>query len=126
VNDIPPPYDENNPEEVIRFFWRRLITIMRFIWAWSNLGTIGIAAGVTAIVATFAMFSHFGTDIALPFLADFVPMLIAIAGIIMSYRQPKEKTHGLTTVVLIFVGLVGTGVLSAARTRNDTTHKKEI
>jgi hypothetical protein len=72
------------------------------------------------------MLLHFGLDTTLPFLADFVPMLVAIVGIIMSYRQPRQKDHALATFVLIITGLGGTGILSWARLRGEATHKTEM
>lgn len=59
-------------------------------------------------------------------LADFVPMAVAIVGIIMSYRTPTREHHFRTTLILVFTGLVGTGILTLNRIRNDAIHKTEM
>ncbi len=68
----------------------------------------------------------FGADEVLPLLADSVPLLIAVIGIIMSYRQPSKESHLVTTIVLVLAGVVGSAILTAVRTRNENAHKVEV
>jgi uncharacterized membrane protein len=58
--------------------------------------------------------------------ADFVPMAIAMVGIIMSYRTPKKEHHLRTTLILIACGSVGTGIMSLVRIRSEAGHKMEM
>lgn len=66
-----------------------------------------------------------GISSTLSLMADFVPMAIALAGIIMSYRAPRPEHHHRTTLILIICGLVGTAILSLARIRAEAAHKTE-
>jgi hypothetical protein len=63
---------------------------------------------------------------ALSLMADFVPMAIAVVGIVMSYRTPKKEHHLRTTLILFACGFVGTGIMSLARIRGEAAHKAEI
>jgi TctA family transporter len=54
--------------------------------------------------------------------ADFIPMAIALAGIIMLYKQPQKENHLKATLVLLGVGFIGTGILSWTRVHNETMH----
>jgi hypothetical protein len=58
--------------------------------------------------------------------SDFIPLAIAVGGIIMSYKQPPEKSHLKTTLILLGVGIVGTLILSWTRIHNETLHTAEI
>lgn len=62
----------------------------------------------------------------LALVSDFIPMAIAVAGIIMSYKQPPKESHLKTTLILLGVGFVGTGVLSWTRTHNEDVHAQEV
>jgi hypothetical protein len=65
-------------------------------------------------------------DAALPLLADAIPMLIAIVGVVMSYKQPKRENHLVTTVVLVVLGMLGTGIMFWTRIRSEASHKREV
>jgi hypothetical protein len=58
--------------------------------------------------------------------SDFIPMAIAVAGIIMSYKQPQKESHLKTTLVLLAVGFFGTAILSWTRIHNETVHAGEV
>lgn len=58
--------------------------------------------------------------------ADFIPLAIAVAGIIMSYKQPQKESHFKTTLILLAVGFIGTGILSWTRIHNETLHSAEV
>ena len=51
------------------------------------------------------------------YLPDAVPMVVAIVGIIMSYKQPERRNHLRTTLVLVSTGILGTVVIAWARHR---------
>jgi len=72
------------------------------------------------------LWRHFGADICLPVLADMTPILLAVAGVIMSYIQPKKESHVITTIVLIVAGLLGSAVLTINRIKSEATHRAEI
>lgn len=55
------------------------------------------------------------SDTAVGLLPDFVPMAVAIVGIIMSYKQPERQNRLRTTLILILTGLSGTLVIAWAR-----------
>lgn len=63
---------------------------------------------------------------ALSILADFTPIAIAMVGIVMSYKTPRKENHLITTLILIFCGLLGTGIMSWSRIRGEAAHKAEI
>lgn len=65
-----------------------------------------------------------GTSLSL--LADLVPMMLAVIGIIMSYKTPTKEHHNRTTIILFCAGLVGTAIVSLNRIRNDAAHKSEM
>lgn len=69
---------------------------------------------------------RFGTDVALPVLADATPILLAVVGVVMSYIQPKRESHKATTIILIIAGLLGTGILSANRIKGERVHDREM
>lgn len=77
------------------------------------------------VIAAF-LWHHFGTDAALPVLADSTPIILAVAGIVMSYLPPKREVHLIATVIVLLVGVAGTVVLSVARKKSDKTHQTEI
>jgi len=81
---------------------------------------------VLVILIVIPLWRHFGTDTALPVLADATPILLAIVGVVMSYIQPKKESHKATTFILIVAGLLGSGVLSANRIRSERTHRTEM
>lgn len=78
-------------------------------------------AAVVLLVLAAASW-RFGIGTVLPFLADALPMLVAILGIIMSYKQPPRESHLVTTLTLITAGLVGTAILSESRIRSEAAH----
>jgi len=84
----------------------------------------GIAIGATVLCVP--LWRHFGTDIALPVLADATPILLAIVGVVMSYIQPRRESHRATTFILIVAGLLGSAVLSANRIRSEASHRNEV
>ncbi len=81
------------------------------------LALLGIAA---------VLWGHFGAAVSLPVLADMMPILLAIAGIIVSYVPPKRETHIVATMLLIVFGLFGTAVMTIARLRNEGDHREEV
>ena len=83
---------------------------------------------VTPVVflALLNCFLIFGAGAVLPLLSDLVPILIAIIGIILSYRQPKKESHAVVTLILAVAGLTGSGILSWTRMLNERTHKDEV
>ncbi len=81
---------------------------------------------VAILVLVVSLWAHFGTDESLPVLADSTPILLAIAGIIMSYIQPKKEAHLITSFILILVGLAGSAVLTAVRIKNEHAHTTEM
>src|SRR5208282_2695605 len=88
----------------------------------------GLAMGSLVLLARWLYLhpSNPAIGSTLSLMADFVPMAIATVGIIMSYRTPKKEHHLRTTLILVFCGLFGTGVLSLARLRNEAAHKSEM
>ncbi len=84
------------------------------------------AIAIILSLCVIPIWRHFGTDIALPILADATPILLAIVGVVMSYIQPKKESHRATTVILIIAGLLGTAILSANRLRGEAGHRKEV
>lgn len=58
--------------------------------------------------------------------ADFVPMVISLVGIVMSYRTPRKEHHHITTAILIICGFAGTGIISIARIKNESAHNAEV
>jgi hypothetical protein len=78
------------------------------------------------VILAIVLWRHFGTVASLPVLADLMPILLAVAGIIMSFVQPKKESHIVTTLVLIVLGLVGTAVMTTARRRGESDHRAEI
>ncbi|MGA8013261.1 MAG: hypothetical protein WB949_12605 [Candidatus Acidiferrales bacterium] len=92
------------------------------------VASVGLAAGALAVLTKW-LYVHptnpaAGTVLSL--LSDFVPMAIAMVGIIMSYLTPKKEHHLRTTLILVVAGLCGTGVMSLNRTRNDAVHRSEM
>lgn len=86
------------------------------------LSAVVLALMILAIV----LWRHFGTAASLPVLADMMPILLAIAGIIMSYVPPKKETHIFTTMLLVVFGLAGSAVLTTARLRSEGDHGREV
>jgi hypothetical protein len=78
------------------------------------------------IIIAIALWTHFGTAASLPVLADMMPILLAIAGIILSYVPPKKETHIFTTMLLIVFGLAGSAVMTTARLRSEGDHRREV
>lgn len=79
----------------------------------------------SGVIVSFVAYRLLGFDLFLPLLADLVPLLIAVVGIVMSYRQPRKETHLMATVVLICAGLAGTAIISWNRIRTEHAHKME-
>ena len=85
--------------------------------------------GIAGILLSNRYLWHLGRphlDTVLPILSDFVPIAMALVGIIMSYKQPKRESHLWTTVILLSACFIGTGILSWTRIRNEAAHKKEV
>lgn len=78
------------------------------------------------VIVAVPLWFHFGTDAALPVLADATPILLAIVGVVMSYIQPKRESHRATTMILIVAGLLGSAILSVNRMRVDAAHQAEM
>src|ERR1019366_7397295 len=107
------------------FPWRRGRLSLRFAL---YLPTGSLAVGLVALQARW-LYAHPDNPVigsALSVMADFVPMAIATAGIIMSYKAPKKENHLLATLVLIACGFAGTGILTLARIRSEEAHKVEV
>ena len=88
----------------------------------------GVGLG-TIILLTKWLYEYRTTPVAgavLASLADIVPMAVAVVGIVMSYRTPTKEHHFRTTLILISAGLLGTGILTLNRFRNDAIHKVEM
>jgi len=83
-------------------------------------------ATVALIAVCVPVWKHFGSDAALPVLADCTPILLAIVGVVMSYIQPKKENHRATTVILIVAGILGSAGLSANRIHSEGEHRKEV
>ena len=81
---------------------------------------------ISVIGGAALLWRHYGTDASLPVLADSTPILLAIAGIIMSYIQPEKETHWIASVVVVLIGLAGSAVLTIARVRTEKLHAIEI
>ncbi len=84
------------------------------------------AVSFALILTSIPIWIHFGSDLALPVLADATPILLAIVGVVMSYIQPKKENHIATTAILIIAGVAGTVILSANRIRSEGSHKTEV
>jgi hypothetical protein len=89
---------------------------LRITWAITGVLTIGFGV----------LWCLVGTERCLPILADAFPLVLAVAGIIMSYRPPKKERHTLATVVLLVVGILGCVVLELVRSHSETVHNTEV
>jgi hypothetical protein len=105
--------------------WRRRRLQVRFPICISVGGIIGGGA-VLAVRWLYIHPSNPAVGSALSVMADFVPMAIAVVGIVMSYRTPKKEHHLRTTLILITCGFVGTGIMSLVRMRGEATHRLEV
>jgi|HubBroStandDraft_6_1064221.scaffolds.fasta_scaffold09959_5 hypothetical protein len=85
-----------------------------------------LSISVSALLVIVALAIRIWTDPLLPLAADATPLIIAVVGIIMSYRQPKERHHLVTTAVLVVVGIAGTFVMSWNRIRTEGQHRSEV
>jgi len=81
---------------------------------------------VVSSAVTVMCWAYFGTDKCLPILADIIPILLAVAGIILSYIPPSKESHAFTTVILVIAAVAGTGVISSNRRLSELAHKQEI
>jgi hypothetical protein len=88
----------------------------------------GLGSGIVILWAKWLYVYRAGpvAGAILSILADLVPMAVAIVGIIMSYRTPTREHHFRVTLILVFTGLFGTGILTLNRIRNDAIHKSEM
>lgn len=83
----PPQFPDDDPLPALHLPWEYARSV-------SGSG-VGILIGTLAVssICMAAACYGFGLDETLSWLSDFVPMAIAVVGIIMSYKQPKEKDH---------------------------------
>lgn len=112
----------DEPPEALRVLWDYLRTASESL----SVSEIASAGTLFALICIVVADRFFGLDATLSWLSDFVPMAIAVVGIVMSYKQPKEKNHFAATVVLILSGFVGSGILHWSRTRDQSAHKTEV
>jgi hypothetical protein len=119
---IPPHLPDDDPIAALKSCLTYARLVLEFV---INSTTYLIGASVIVLVLVGAVVRHW-TDTTLPLLADAVPMLIAIVGVVMSYKQPKRENHLVTTIVLIMFGLAGTGIMSWTRVRSEKAHKMEM
>lgn len=106
VLDLPPEY-EGNPEKALKFDGQQLTV------AFDQNPIIFVSIGLT--LAVVVLWFVFGLSL----VADFIPLAVAIAGIVFSYWRPEGK--GLTTIILILVGFGGTAIVYTARIRSEAT-----
>lgn len=118
----PPSLPDDDPLVALRSSFSYARVLLEFVVN-SPVHLIGVSI---AILLVGGVVVRQWTDTALPLLADAVPMLIAVAGVVMSYKQPKRENHLVTTIVLIMFGLVGTSVMSWTRIRGEKAHKVEM
>src|ERR1017187_3862924 len=105
--------------------WHRRRLSVRWPLAIASGGLVG---GTTLLVGKWLYINPISPagGALLSMLADFVPMAIALVGIVMSYRAPKKEHHFRTTVILIGAGLAGTGIMSWTRINNERAHRAEV
>ena len=103
-----------------------VLTYVRQLWEFVESSKRALFAVALTFICVLGICLRVWTDTALPLLADAVPMLVAIAGVVMSYKQPKRESHFMATVVLFTVGLTGTGIMSWTRIRSERAHKYEV
>ncbi len=117
-----PEIPDDDPPAALRLLWRYLQAVFRHV----SIPKAALIVTPLVGVAIGAAYCFLGLDQTLSWLSDFVPMSIALVGIIMSYKQPREKNHLAATTVLILAGVVGTGVLHWSRARDYAAHKAEV
>ena len=59
-------------------------------------------------------------------IADSIPLILAVAGIIVSYNEIPEKKRPWATVALLALGFIGTYAVRDARSIADAHHAKEL
>lgn len=103
------------------FSWDRLL------WPYT-IAASGLVGGAAVLVGKWLYINPTSPagGASLSLVADFVPMAIALVGIVMSYRTPKKEHHFRTTVILILAGLAGTGIMSWTRLNNERAHREEV
>jgi len=109
-------------------FWDAVITFFvrqsaYFAEAVGRRWRFHVALVLAGVVAALHFLLNLDT---VAFAADLVPMLIAIVGIILSFRPPSKESQVVTMLVLSVAGLAGTGVLTWNRIRGEQVHKDEI
>ncbi len=109
--------------EALRLFW----DYARGVAAYFSPLKIGGGLLVLTFIAVVMAYHFLGLDATLSWLADSVPMAVALVGIIIiSYKQINEKNHFTATVVLTIVGFIGTSILHWSRERDQRAHKGEV
>src|SRR5271165_5870003 len=82
-------------------------------------GYLLIALLAAAVMAFLLSCLIWGLDATLPVMADTVPLLIAVIGLVMSYEQPKQGSHFLATITIFIAGSIGVLILAESRIRNE-------
>src|SRR5256885_704210 len=62
----------------------------------------------------------------LVFASDAMPFVVAVIGIVLSFKQPPEGSHRKTTVSLIVLGLIGSGITTWSHLAAERTHSEEM
>jgi hypothetical protein len=123
---VPFPQFPELPDDQPMLALAAFLTYMRGVWEFLVTSKKHLLLVAVACISLIGICLRLWTDTALPLLADAVPMLVAIAGVVMSYKQPKRESHLMTTIVLFAVGVTGTAVMSWTRIRTEHSHNAEV
>jgi hypothetical protein len=87
---------------------------------------IAVAFLAFTILACTVVYWTLGFNSMLSWASDFVPLLFAVVGIVVSVRKFRDEHQAAVISVIVIVGILGTVVLHLSRIHDENSHAAEI
>ena len=117
-----PQLPEDDPIASLRLFRDYLQDLVAYF------SPIRIAVGlvVFTVLACAVVYYAFGFGSMLSWASDLVPLLLAVAGIVLSVKKFRDEDQSAVIAAIVIVGILGSALLLLSRLHDQKTHAKEI
>ena len=123
---MPVPSFPQMPEDDPIASLRLLRDYVRDFVAYFSPIKIALALVAFTVLVCALAYWALGFDSTLSWTSDFVPLLFAVVGIIVSVKKFRDEHQPGVIAIIVIVGILGTVVLHLSRIHDQTSHVKEI